>query len=236
LFPYFLDNRLTDDGEFASTRAGRPPFTPGRFVALISVRGWINPQGHSAAGRNPQPSYNYLQLTLCLKNVWSLNFRTVSVIITLYWLVIRDLSLGVQTVEKRGTLSCGGYTCAATAELDRSPSNKVSKTQPRGLLEGPPRAIKCCVCVGGGGGIKGNWDTGRYQQVASLTAWGLQDSRRAWWMRRKDVILTWRDCVQSRYRQQHNVRMLWHVTTWRWSRQQYTSTRDMELPSCDCTH
>jgi hypothetical protein len=36
--PHFLDNRLTDGGEVVSyTR--RPPFTPGRFLVLISVRG-----------------------------------------------------------------------------------------------------------------------------------------------------------------------------------------------------
>jgi hypothetical protein len=35
--PHFLDNRLTDGDEvFIPTH--RPPFTPGRFLVLISVR------------------------------------------------------------------------------------------------------------------------------------------------------------------------------------------------------
>jgi hypothetical protein len=38
-----LDNRLTDDGEVVSlyTPAGRP-FPPGRFLLLLSVRGWVD--------------------------------------------------------------------------------------------------------------------------------------------------------------------------------------------------
>jgi hypothetical protein len=37
-FPHFVDNPLTDGGDVSLTR--RPPFTaPGRFLALISVRG-----------------------------------------------------------------------------------------------------------------------------------------------------------------------------------------------------
>jgi hypothetical protein len=31
--------------------AGRPPLTPGRFLALISVRGRVDPRGQSAARR-----------------------------------------------------------------------------------------------------------------------------------------------------------------------------------------
>jgi hypothetical protein len=38
------DNRLTDGGEVVSLTR-RPPFTPpGRFLVLISVRGWIDPR------------------------------------------------------------------------------------------------------------------------------------------------------------------------------------------------
>jgi hypothetical protein len=41
--PYSLANRLTDGGEVSLTR--RPPFTPhGRFLVLISVRGWVDPR------------------------------------------------------------------------------------------------------------------------------------------------------------------------------------------------
>jgi hypothetical protein len=47
--PHFLDNRLTDGGEVSLTHL--PPFTPGRFLVLISIRGWVEPQGHIAAGR-----------------------------------------------------------------------------------------------------------------------------------------------------------------------------------------
>jgi hypothetical protein len=49
--PHYLDNRLTDGGK-ALSLTRRPPFTPpGRFLVLISVRGWVDLQGHSAAGR-----------------------------------------------------------------------------------------------------------------------------------------------------------------------------------------
>jgi hypothetical protein len=41
--PHFLDSRLTDGGEVVSLTR-RPPFTPGRFLVLISVRGWVNPR------------------------------------------------------------------------------------------------------------------------------------------------------------------------------------------------
>jgi hypothetical protein len=42
--PHFLDNRLTDDRKDVSLKR-RPPFTPspGRFLVLISVRGWVDP-------------------------------------------------------------------------------------------------------------------------------------------------------------------------------------------------
>jgi hypothetical protein len=36
--PHFLDTRITDGGEVFSLMR-RPPFTPGRFLVLISVRG-----------------------------------------------------------------------------------------------------------------------------------------------------------------------------------------------------
>jgi hypothetical protein len=41
---FSLDNRLTDGGEvFSLTRAGHP-LHPGRFLVLISVRGWVDPR------------------------------------------------------------------------------------------------------------------------------------------------------------------------------------------------
>jgi hypothetical protein len=40
----------TDGGEVVSLTR-RPPFPPGIFLVLISVRGWVDPQGHSAAGK-----------------------------------------------------------------------------------------------------------------------------------------------------------------------------------------
>jgi hypothetical protein len=44
---YFLDNRFTDGGEVVSLTR-RPPFTtprpPGRFLVLISGRGWVDPR------------------------------------------------------------------------------------------------------------------------------------------------------------------------------------------------
>jgi hypothetical protein len=47
--PQFLDNLLTDSSEVASL-VHWPPFTPKRFLVLISVRG-CQTQGHSVAGR-----------------------------------------------------------------------------------------------------------------------------------------------------------------------------------------
>jgi hypothetical protein len=41
--PHFLDNQLTDGGEDVSL-ADWSPFAPGRFLALIAVRGRINPR------------------------------------------------------------------------------------------------------------------------------------------------------------------------------------------------
>jgi hypothetical protein len=40
---HFLDNQLTDGGEVVSPTRW-PPFTPRRFVVLISVRGWVDPR------------------------------------------------------------------------------------------------------------------------------------------------------------------------------------------------
>jgi hypothetical protein len=48
--PHFVDIQLTDGGKVVNlTRL--PPFTPGRFLVLISVRGCVNPRGHGVAGR-----------------------------------------------------------------------------------------------------------------------------------------------------------------------------------------
>jgi hypothetical protein len=41
--PYFLDSRLTDSGE-AVNLTRRPSLAPGRFLVLISVRGWVDPR------------------------------------------------------------------------------------------------------------------------------------------------------------------------------------------------
>jgi hypothetical protein len=39
--PHFLDSRLTDGFEVVSLTRW-PPFTPGRYLVLISVRGWVD--------------------------------------------------------------------------------------------------------------------------------------------------------------------------------------------------
>jgi hypothetical protein len=41
--PHFLDNRITDGGEAVSLTAGCP-LPPGRFLVLISARGWVDPR------------------------------------------------------------------------------------------------------------------------------------------------------------------------------------------------
>jgi hypothetical protein len=48
--PQLLDNRLTDGGD-AVGRTRRPTFNPRRLLVLISVRRWVDPQGHSVAKR-----------------------------------------------------------------------------------------------------------------------------------------------------------------------------------------
>jgi hypothetical protein len=40
---HFLDGRLTYSGDVVSLTR-RPPFPPGRFLVLISVRGWVDPR------------------------------------------------------------------------------------------------------------------------------------------------------------------------------------------------
>jgi hypothetical protein len=42
-FPYVLDNQFTDGDEDVSLMC-RPPFTPGRFLVLIYVRGLVDPR------------------------------------------------------------------------------------------------------------------------------------------------------------------------------------------------
>jgi hypothetical protein len=42
-FPHFLDNWLTDGDEAVSLTC-HPPFAPGRFLVLTSIRGWVNPR------------------------------------------------------------------------------------------------------------------------------------------------------------------------------------------------
>jgi hypothetical protein len=41
--PDFLDSRFTDGGEVLSLTR-RPPFTPRRFLVLVSVKGWVDPR------------------------------------------------------------------------------------------------------------------------------------------------------------------------------------------------
>jgi hypothetical protein len=85
--PHLLDNRLTDGGKAVSLTRW-PPFTPGRFLVLIPVRGWVDPRAIvrlEGLGKlinpphrdsNPQPSAlwhsastNYA--TACQINKWS---------------------------------------------------------------------------------------------------------------------------------------------------------------------
>jgi hypothetical protein len=40
--PHFLHSRLTEGGDVSLTC--RPPLSPGRFLVLISVRGWVDPR------------------------------------------------------------------------------------------------------------------------------------------------------------------------------------------------
>jgi hypothetical protein len=46
----FFRQSFTDGGEVVSL-THRQPFIPGRFLVLISVRGYVDPQSHGAAGR-----------------------------------------------------------------------------------------------------------------------------------------------------------------------------------------
>jgi hypothetical protein len=48
--PHFLDNQFTDDGDLVSLTR-RLLFNPGRFLVLISFRGWVDPGPYSAVGR-----------------------------------------------------------------------------------------------------------------------------------------------------------------------------------------
>jgi hypothetical protein len=88
--PYFIDNRLTDGGEIARLTL-RHPFTPGRFLVLISVRGWVDPRDIvrlEGLGqlKNPMTSgiepANFLLVSYCLsqlrygKRVVSLGLRS----------------------------------------------------------------------------------------------------------------------------------------------------------------
>jgi hypothetical protein len=42
--PYFLDNGLTDGGKVVSLTRRSLIYPPGRFLVLISVRGWVDPR------------------------------------------------------------------------------------------------------------------------------------------------------------------------------------------------
>jgi hypothetical protein len=41
---HLLDNRLTDGGEVVNLTRPPPLYCPGRFLVLISVRGWVDPR------------------------------------------------------------------------------------------------------------------------------------------------------------------------------------------------
>jgi hypothetical protein len=41
--PHYLDNRLTDGGKVVNLTSWQP-FTPGRILVLISVKGWVDPR------------------------------------------------------------------------------------------------------------------------------------------------------------------------------------------------
>jgi hypothetical protein len=72
---HFLDNWLREGGEAVSL-THHPPFLPGRFLVLISARGWVDRQNHTAAGRirSIEKSNNLIgnrtyDLPLCRKNI-----------------------------------------------------------------------------------------------------------------------------------------------------------------------
>jgi hypothetical protein len=70
--PHFLDSCLTDGGEVVSlTRRGRP-LPPGRFLVLISVRGWVDPRAIVRLEefdqlKNPMPSSGFEPATFRLE-------------------------------------------------------------------------------------------------------------------------------------------------------------------------